>query len=375
MLASVSQEQLIPINNLRTSWIANSTEVLQKIQDVVSSGHWIHGPEHKAFESEFAAFLGVNKVIGVGSGSDALEIALMTVGCTNGSKVITVANAGGYTSLAATKIGCKLIYCDIEPDSMQIDPKKLDRLLSTEIDAVVVTHLFGNIAPVIEITEMCRSYGVPVIEDCAQAIGGISGGQRVGSLGDISVFSFYPTKNLGAMGDGGAIATNNSKYAEIARKLRQYGWGSKYRIDIPGGINSRLDEVQAAILRIGLKFVEDLNESRLRIVKEYENALQSSSIRLVTSTAPGNVAHLAVLAYKSEFERERSREVFAKHLIQTDIYYPILDSLQPGLPLSEPAGDLEVSISVGTRILSIPLFPGLREDEISRICKALSVQQ
>ena len=216
---------------------------------------------------------------------------------------------------------------------------------------------------------------MPVIEDCAQAIGGMSGGQRVGSLGDISVFSFYPTKNLGAMGDGGAIATNNSKYAEVSRKLRQYGWGSKYRIDIPGGINSRLDEVQAAILRIGLKLVEDLNQTRLRIVQEYKSVLQSSSIQVVTSTEPGNVAHLAVLAYKSESERERGREVFAKHLIQTDIHYPILDSLQVGLPLSESEDDLQVSISAVKRILSIPLFPGLREDEISRICRALSLQQ
>lgn len=371
MLAIVSQEHFIPMNNLKNNWLAQSAEVLQRIQEVIKSGYWIQGPEHNAFENELASYLNVSEVIAVASGTDALKIAMLAVGCKKDSKVITVANAGGYASIAAAEIGCEVIYCDISPDSMLIDPIKLKKILSSEIQAVVVTHLYGNIAPIEQIKEMCKEFEVVIIEDCAQAIGGTVGEEKVGSIGDISAFSFYPTKNLGAMGDGGAIATDNSGYAEAARKLRQYGWGSKYKIDIPGGVNSRLDEVQAAILRIGLNHVDEFNQARLGIVDKYRIALQGSITKLITSISQGSVAHLAVLIYENETARNQARELFSKYLIQTDIHYPILDSEQLGLPASKYASDLSVSVSTNTRILSIPLFPGLGEDELKRICNVL----
>ena len=220
---------MIPINDLSRSF-DNQQELLESIQRVVLSGQWIQGPEHNAFEKELADFIGTKHALGVANGTDALEIALRAAGCSPGAKVITVANAGGYTTVAARAIGCEIIYCDIDSERLVIDPESLQDLISEEIRVVVVTHLYGNVAPVGAIVEMCKSFGITVIEDCAQAIGASDAGKRVGSVGDIGTFSFFPTKNLGAIGDGGALTTNNPIYAENIRRLRQYGWADKYRI-------------------------------------------------------------------------------------------------------------------------------------------------
>lgn len=361
---------MIPINDL-TRGVAQSSEVAGAISRALRSGHWIHGPEHAAFEQEFAEFLNVDHVLGVASGTDALEIALRAVGCKPGSKIITVANAGGYTSIAAASIGCEVIYCDVDSEKLLIDPIALEPLLSNEISVVVVTHLYGNVAPVTLIKNMCDQYGISVIEDCAQATGASEDGVRVGGIGHVGTFSFYPTKNLGAIGDGGALATNDPEIAQKISHLRQYGWTAKYKIDIVGGINSRLDEIQAAVLRVGIPKLDSMNHKRLRIIESYSEAIKESSLRLITSHHPGNVAHLAVLEVPKHLDRNKFRNHLRDHQIQTDIHYPVLDIDQKGLIPSRVVTDQSNSRRALDLILTIPLFPELTDNEITRIEQAL----
>lgn len=361
---------MIPINDL-TRGIAQSDEAAEAISRVLKSGYWIHGPEHAAFEQEFAEFLNVNHVLGVASGTDALEVALRAVGCKQGSKVITVANAGAYTSISAANVGCEIIYCDIDSERLLMDPVALQPLLSEDISAVVVTHLYGNTAPVSAIKRMCEQFEIAVIEDCAQAAGGFEGNRRVGTIGDVGTFSFYPTKNLGAFGDGGAIATNNSQIARTILKLRQYGWDSKYEIKLAGGRNSRLDELQAAVLRIGLKSLDKRNEVRRNIVASYEDALSGSNCKLITSSNTGNAAHLAVILLPELFNRKQFMKTFEALEISTQVHYPILDHYQTVRFSDKDTWCLDNTETLNARIVTIPLFPELSSNEIEKISNSL----
>ena len=361
---------MIPINDLSRG-IAQSHEAAEAISRVLKSGFWIHGPEHAAFEREFAEYLNIDHVLGVASGTDALEIALRAVGCKRGSKVVSVANAGGYTAIAAARIGCEVIFCDVNSETLLLDPEALVPLLSKEISAVVVTHLYGNVAPVSMVKSMCDQLGIYVIEDCAQATGASEDGIRVGAIGHIGTFSFYPTKNLGAIGDGGALSTKDSEIAQRITELRQYGWSTKYKIDLPGGMNSRLDEIQAAVLRVSLPSLNSMTERRISIIEKYAISLQDSALRLITSFQTGNVAHLAVVEAPDSMGRNRLIQHMKEHGIQTGIHYPILDSNQLGLPDMAQTATLPNSISSVDRIVSIPLFPELSDNEIGAICDAL----
>lgn len=361
---------MIPINDL-TRGIAQSGEVAEAVSRVLKSGYWIHGPEHAAFEKEFAEFLDVNHVLGVASGTDALEIALRAVGCKPGSKIISVANAGGYTSISASNIGCEVIYCDVDSESLLMDPLALQPLLSTEITAVVVTHLYGNIAPVSEIKRMCEAFEIAVVEDCAQATGGFDENRRVGTIGDLGTFSFYPTKNLGAVGDGGAIATNNPQIASVIKKLRQYGWNSKYDIQLSGGKNSRLDEIQAAVLRVGLSSLDLHNDIRRNIIATYETALAGTDCKVITSSKPGNVAHLAVILLPDLIDRRQFMESFELLGISTQVHYPILDHKQIVRFGRVDTYRLHNTEVLNPRIVTIPLFPELNPNEIEKISTSL----
>ena len=367
----MSSLSLIQFNDLKRR-LSSLPEVLKQITAVIESGHWIHGFEHSQFETEFANYLGVNNVFGVASGTDALELALRAAGCERNSKVITVANAGGYTSIAAASVGCEILYCDINVETQLIDLSALEQMLSEDIQVVVVTHLYGNVAPTSLVKELCGNFGIVVIEDCAQATGANQGGHKVGSMGDIGTFSFYPTKNLGAIGDGGAVSTNSQIFARRIKELRQYGWTTKYKIDSPGGMNSRLDELQAAVLRIGLTQLDHSNQLRRQILARYDKSLENSSLKLLTKYSSEDVGHLAVVLLSDKNEREKFRKYMLELGIQTEIHYPILDSDQLGLPKNSQIFSLENSINSVGRIVSVPIFPELTEDEINRICDALS---
>lgn len=365
---------MIPLNDLKRSYRL-SVETRSTISRVLDSGNWIHGPEHESFEKELAVYLGVKHVLGVASGTDALEIALRALGCDSKSRVITVANAGGYVTIATSRIGCEVLYCDVDPIALQMDPAHLKTIISKEIDVVVVTHLYGNVAPILEIKKLCDEFGIKVIEDCAQAIGASSNNLKVGSICDIGTFSFYPTKNLGGLGDGGALACTSDIYADKIRSLRQYGWGEKYFVEVSGGMNSRLDEIQAAILRIGLPLLDEMNEKRRNILLKYSQSIRSTHIRLVTSFGPGNVGHLAVCILPSASARENFRTHMRNYGIQTQVHYPILDSQQRGFGLGAMQTDIPISVQSVHLIVTIPLFPELENDEIEIITKALEAFQ
>jgi dTDP-3-amino-2,3,6-trideoxy-4-keto-D-glucose/dTDP-3-amino-3,4,6-trideoxy-alpha-D-glucose/dTDP-2,6-dideoxy-D-kanosamine transaminase len=359
----------IPLNDLSRGWIATSPDVQAAVRRVLESGWYVHGPEHAALEAELAAFVGVRHAVGVANGTDALALALLAVGCEPGSEVVTAANAGGYTSSAAVRIGCALVYADVDPGTLLITLDTLAAALGPSTRAVVITHLYGNVADIEPIVAMCRSRGVAVIEDCAQALGGMVGSRRAGSFGDAAALSFYPTKNLGAAGDGGAVVTDDDAIAASVRSLRQYGWGSKYTIERPNGANSRLDEIQAAVLRIGLHELDRLAARRQEIVRRYDRALIGTSAKAVSGASGSFVAHLAVIRSP---ERTQLRELLTAAGIQTDIHYPVPDHFQPGLPPPARETVLPETERAVEEILTLPCFPEMTEREIDRVCEALA---
>ena len=359
----------VPVNDLRRSWIATSSEVREAVRRVIESGSYVHGPEHDAFETEFATFLGVRHVAGVASGTDALVLAMQAVGCTTGSEIVAVANAGGYAASAAAQFGGRVAYADVDHETLVMTATTLAPVLSHDTGAVVVTHLYGNVADVAAIVELCRPRGIAVIEDCAQAIGGTRDGRRAGSTADVAAFSFYPTKNLGALGDGGAVATDDPGIDATVRSLRQYGWASRYRVERGRGRNSRLDELQAAVLRVGLGQVDGLNERRRSVVERYRDALAGSDVRLVTGTGIPTVAHLAVVRTA---DRGALRARFDEGSVGTDIHYPIADHRQSGLAPAIRATQLHATESSVDEIVTLPCFPEMTGDEVGRVCELLA---
>ena len=241
---------------------------------MLDSGRYVHGPEHGAFEEELAAYLGVAHCAGVASGTDALELALAAFGCGPGDEVVTAANAGGYTTAAARRLGCAVRYADVDPTTLGLSAATVEAALTASTRAVVATHLYGLMCDVEGIVELCRGRDIAVVEDCAQAAGARRGGRRAGSLGDAAAFSFYPTKNLAAIGDGGAVSTGRSgsrRARACAAPVRLVERSTERRS--PGGWNSRLDELQAAVLRVGLAGLDERNERRREIVSRYADAL------------------------------------------------------------------------------------------------------
>ena len=367
----------IPMNDLKRSWIATSSIVKDEISAVLSSGHFVLGSRHDAFEHELARFLGGEvQAVGVASGTDALRIALASVGLGSGDRVLMPANAGGYSALAAAQLGCQLVYADCDPDSLLVTPTTVASALDEDISAVVVTHLYGNSVDVAGIKKLCEPLGIPIIEDCAQGIGGtLSGEERcsVGTIGDVACFSFYPTKNLGAAGDGGAVVSRRVDVLQAARALRQYGWTSRYNIAHSGGLNSRLDELQAAVLRIGLEFVNDLNDRRRQIVERYRKAVVGGGLRLVTGAGVPTTGHLAVFQAPMASKRVGARAALLEMGISSDVHYPIPDHQQSGLPRPARETDLNVAESACQTVFSVPCFPDLTDDEVGRVAKGLAL--
>lgn len=360
--------QPLPLNDLSRGWIATSEEVRTGVLRVLASGWYVHGPEHRAFEEELASYLGIGHAVGVANGTAALALALLAVGCTAGSEVVTAANAGGYTSVAAARLGCGVVYADVEPAGQVVSAETVAAAIGPSTTAVVVTHLYGNVADMTGIVGLCRERRIAVVEDCAQALGATVDGRRVGTFGDVAAISFYPTKNLGAAGDGGAVATDDEDIAETVRSLRQYGWGEKYRIERPDGMNSRLDEIQAVILRVGLRHLDEMTRKRQAVVRRYRDAVAGGAARMVSGATPSFVAHLAVGRFRA---RDRAREILGAAGIATDIHYPIPDHRQPGLAAPVRTTSLVETDRAVAEILTIPCFPEMTDDEIDRVCDAL----
>lgn len=334
----------------------------------VLDSHWyVLGTEVESFESEFAHYIGTAHCVGVANGTDALELALRAVGVQAGDAVVTVANAGFYTSTALLAIGAVPQFVDVDPLTFNMAPDALEKALDKRPKAVVVTHLYGRMAPITELCKLAHAAGVPLIEDCAQAHGAAMQGRRAGTFGYVGCFSFYPTKNLGAVGDGGAVVTQDAELNARMRQLRQYGWAGKYRVDTPGGRNSRLDELQAAVLRTKLPWLDAWNDQRRSIARRYDTAFADLPLQCPGLASSDYVAHLYVVRTPL---RDALRRVLAERNIATEIHYPVPDHRQQVLA-NTGMPSLPVTEMLAQEIVTLPCFPGLPEEAVERVIRAV----
>jgi dTDP-4-amino-4,6-dideoxygalactose transaminase len=352
---------MINVADPRAQYLAHKEEIDAAVARVLDSGWYIMGRECEAFEREFAVWQGTSHCIGVGSGTDALHLALAALNIGIGDEVITVSHTAVATVSAIELVGAEPVLVDIEPYTYTMDPHALEAAITPRSKAVIPVHLYGHPADMPVIMDIARRRGLFVIEDCAQAHGATLGGQKVGTFGHMACFSFYPTKNLGALGDGGAVTTNDEALAEKVRLLHQYGWKNKFISEIPGW-NSRLDELQAAILRIKLSHLNDDNAKRAAIAGMYAVELKGLGFELpIPREDVGHVYHLYVVRAPRRdhvLAALRERGVGAAiHYTQPIHLQPAYKRLGVSLPETERAA---------AEILSLPMFPELnREDVLS----------
>ena len=365
-MAQTTSAAVVPMNDLGRGIVRDRKLLNTAMARVLDSGYVVLGPQHNAFQAAMAEYLGVSSVIGVASGTDALELAIKVAMPEGKNTVLTAANAGGYTTTAARCAGFRVRYADVDPDSLCLSAATVVDALIDEIGVVVVTHLYGNLTDIRTIVDMCHSRGIRVIEDCAQAIGARRDAGAAGSFGDLAAVSFYPTKNLGALGDGGAVVTSTPEFAQRVTQLRQYGWESKYRVAVAGGMNSRLDELQAAFLLARLPLLDSFNERRREIVGQYVAAAQGGPLHVLPAEGTHHVAHLAVAVTP---RRDEIRDQLAARGVLSDVHFPVPDHHQPGFEALPHV--LPVTERATLEVLSLPCFPELTDDEINVVCDAI----
>ena len=360
---------MILCSNPKAQYLAYQDEIDRAIKGVFNEGRYILGEQVKLFEEEFARYIGVKYAIGVGSGTEALHIALKVCGVNAGDEVITVSHTAVATVAAIALTGAVAVLVDIEPESYNMDPSKLEAAITSKTKAIIVVHLYGHPADMVPIIQIARERGIRVIEDCAQAHGAMYEGKRVGAWGDMACFSFYPTKNLGSIGDGGAIVTNDDHLAEQCSMLREYGW-SKERVSQIPGWNSRLDELQAAILRVKLRFLDQDNASRIALAKTYHQTL--SKMELISPVRRKSAEHMYHLYVIRTSKRDALKEYLAEQGIQAMIHYPVPVHQQSGFRgLVRLGGLLTETESAVKEILSLPLYPQLQQAELLTTAKAI----
>jgi aminotransferase EvaB len=342
------------------------TAVRAAIDAVLAGGPLIGGRFVEQFEDAFATYVGRRHCVGVDNGSDALVLALQALECTAGSVALVPANDGGFAAAAAQAAGLVPVGLDVDADTGLVTIADLERGWNSKASAVVVTHLHGLTAQMAPIAAWCQARGVVLIEDCAQAAGARQDGRHVGTFGDAATFSFYPTKNLGAFGDGGAVVTDRADVAERVRSLRQYGWGEAFRIGDGRGRNARLDALQAGVLTARLPFLDRNNALRREIARRYRAVLPPEWVP--GAEDPSFVAHHAVVVVP---RRDQLREVLAAHAVQTTIHYPYLIDEMPGVRLGAPAATPQAAAR-RDRILSLPCFPTLEDGEMALVLKVLA---
>lgn len=345
-------------------------EVLATIGQVLDRRQYILGPLVETFEREFSARLGVGGVVGVASGTDALALTLQALGVGQGDEVITVSHTAGATVAAIRMTGATAVLIDIEPDTYCMDPAKLELAHSPRTKAIVAVHLYGHPADMAPIMAFGRRHAIPIVEDCAQAQEATIAGKAVGSIGAAGCFSFFPTKILGAIGDGGAVATSSGAVEERLRLLRTYGWAKPQFATIPGGRSSRLDSLQAAILSLGLRHLTHQVERRRAIAAEYAGAFAGLPLHLPVEKADcRHVYHLYVVRTD---RRDQLRAHLDRDGISTGIHYPYPVHEQPGLMegtrIVEP---LIVTDAVAREIVTLPLFPSLSQDQQARVIDSI----
>ena len=353
----------IPFIELRPG--EDDAAVRAAITRVIERGWFVLGPEVDAFEAEFARESGAAHAVGVASGTDALALILRGLGIGAGDEVIVPAITAAYTGLAVLMAGARPVFADVSPDTLTIDPRSVESLVTPRTAALIPVHLYGQAADMPAIAATADRHSLAIVEDCCQAHLATSRGTPVGTIGAAGAFSFYPTKNLGAFGDGGAVVTTDRALAERVRRLRNGGQADRYH-HVEAGVNSRLDEIQAAVLRARLPWLRRWTERRRALARVYRNTIPSALP--LTDRDAGHVYHLFPV-------RSVSREALQSHLttagIETLIHYPVPLSRQKAFAMFEPAA-CPVSDRAAREVLSLPLHPRLSDDDVARVAGAVA---
>ena len=366
MSATLTIPQASPLQGYK----AYQAEIDAAIDRVLSLGYYILGEEVKTFEAEFASYIGVKYGIGVGSGTDALQLALWACGVKEGTEVITVSHTAVATVTAIRLMGATPVFVDIDNQTMTMDPTKIESLVTSRTKAIVPVHLYGHPVDLNPLLAIAKHHGLYVVEDCAQSHGAKYYGQKTGSFGHLGCFSFYPTKNLGAIGDGGMIVTNHQELAERIQLLRQYGWQNRY-VSMVEGTNSRLDELQAAILRIKLRHLDEDNRRRYILAAKYQEMMAHTSLLLpYTASWAEHCFHQYVL-------RLPQRDDLASYLrtqgIGTQIHYPVPVHMQPAYQnLNDSSNILVHTEAIAKQVLSMPMYPELPISHVELIAQAIN---
>ena len=358
---------LIPCANPYRQYLEQKQEIDQAVYKVMNSDNYILGPEVENFEREFTQYIGTKYCIGVNSGTDALILALRALGIGSGDEVIAPSHTAVATISAIVMSGATPVFVDVDYNSYTINPDLVLESITNKTKAIIAVHLYGHPCDMDSLQEIAAKKGVSIVEDCSQAHGALWKGKKVGSIGVIGCFSFYPTKNLGAIGDGGAITTNDKMIAEKMLQLRQYGWNSDKKSQIQSSV-SRLDEIQAAILRIKLTKLDMFNSKRQKIARHYFEHLAYSELSMPTSKV--DVNHVFHLFVARTSRRDELISTLNRLNIYPGIHYPVPVHLHPAFK-SIPHNGLPVTESLAESIVSIPMFPELTEAELSRVCKGV----
>jgi dTDP-4-amino-4,6-dideoxygalactose transaminase len=359
----------VRFNDLSLGGTAPAAEIEAAVARVLASGWYILGPEVEAFEREVASAFDCGNAIGVGNGTDSIALALTALGVGPGDEVVTSPLTATFTALAVSRLGAKPVFADVEPDTLNLSVESASRRITSKTKALMPVHLYGNAADIDGMLALADADGLSVVEDACQAHGGRHKGKFLGSLGRVGTFSFYPTKNMGALGDGGMVVTRDDEIAAKLRRLRNGGQSSRYRHE-ELGVNSRLDEIQAAILRVKLKYLEEKNERRRELSRLYEQALDGSSVR------PVAIRDLCTPARHLFVVRSPRRDALIAHLkergIETLIHYPIPAHLQKAYEsLGQGVGSCPNAEKACGEILSLPLYPSLPDESVERVADAI----
>ena len=353
------------MNDFKKEYASIRPEIDQAIKRVLKSGWYILGKEVESFEQNFAKYIGVKYCIGVANGLDALQISLVALGIDKGDEVITVSNTAVATVLAITNAGAAPVFVDVD-EYYLMDVTKIEEKITAKTRAILPVHLFGQVANMQEIVKLAKKYKLKIVEDACQAHGAKQNGKMAGSFGDTGCFSFYPTKNLGAYGDGGAIVTNSKNLYEKAKKIRNYGQKNRYYHQVKG-INSRLDEIQAAILNVKLNYLDTFVEKRNRAAEIYYTHLKDIHQINVPKIANNNIHAFHLFVIETE-QRNGLMNYLIKHGVQSLIHYPIPVHKQECYPEFNNQKLIRTE-KTAKRILSLPINPTLEKKEIIRVCE------
>ena len=365
---------MIPLVDLKAQYDAIRDEVDAAIQRVIQQGQFILGPDVRALEEEIAAYCGTKHAVGVASGTDAIHLALRACGIGPGDEVITTPFTFVATAETITQCGATPVYADINQKSYNIDPNKIEQKITPRTRAILPVHLYGQAADMDPIVELARKYNLKVIEDCAQALGAEYNGKKVGSIGNAGCLSFFPSKNLGAYGDGGMVVTNELKIAETVSLLGKHGAKNSYYYLLPG-FNSRLDTLQAAVLRVKLKRLDKWNELRHEKAALYDQLLSGiNEIRppFVEEFGKSSFNYYTIRLTDPGLNRNKLREYLGSRDIQTMVYYPLSLHFQEAYKnLGYKEGDFPESEQAQNQVLTLPMYPELSERQIREVVEGI----